>query len=109
MLSKYKCKVVLCSLIPLPNEQDCDAAEPSKKVLTDIVSRLFVEFNKEIDKFNDVPTPMLKQYLDKGNRSRYPSGQRKIKVNKWYDVHGRLSDEAKQKLMQYIRFKLENI
>ena len=77
--TNQKCTIIMCSLIPLPYEQDSDRVCTAEKLLKDLVSRLFVEFNKLINEFNgEVLTPMLKKRLDRGNNHRYVSGQRKI-------------------------------
>ena len=58
----------------------------NQKSLKLLVSKLFVEANKEVDKFNGsqcVVTYSLKKFLDCGNKSFYSSGQRKIKSEKY--------------------------
>ena len=96
-----KCTIIMCSLIPLPYEQDSDKVPLSEKLLKDLVSRLFVEFNKLINEFNGkVPTPMLKKRLDRGNHHRYVSGQRKIQYNLYHD--GTPSLEGQQLIMNIV-------
>ena len=91
----------MCSLIPLSYEQDSDKVPLSEKLLKDLVSRLFVEFNKLINEFNGkVPTPMLKKRLDRGNHHRYVSGQRKIQYNLYHD--GTPSLEGQQLIMNIV-------
>ena len=101
--SKYKCKIVVCGLIQLPSEQNSDLAAKSKKILTDHVSRLFVECNKSIDKYNTrqgESTLVFKKFLDKGDKQRYPSSQRKIKMSRFTDeVHPKPTKATQSLLM----------
>ena len=83
---KFGVKISICSLIPLPNEQDCDNTPSRKAFLTHIISKLFVKANEAIEQYNNaqhVTTLKLKKFMDEGNHNFYMTGQRKIKKNKY--------------------------
>ena len=79
------CRIILCSLIPLPGEQDSDSLmlHGYNRELTTILSKLYVEINKSIDEYNKelgVKTPAIHKFFI--NRYRYQaSNQRKIRLS----------------------------
>ena len=109
-----KCKIVMCSLMPLP-EQNSNLVKGKEKFLSDQVSRLFVEFNNSIDRYNakqGESTLKLKKFLDKGDKQKYVSTQRYIKMSCYTDAEDgqpKLINEMQEKLMGMAVRRLRNL
>ena len=103
-VKERECVIVFCQLLPLPSEQDGDDVAGEEVFLKDVVSRLFVDVNKMIEKFNTdqhMITPVVSSVLDKGKKhGSYPSKQLRIKHKMYSDVvNNVVSEKAKQLMM----------
>ena len=102
---RFKCKILICSPIPLPKEQDCSYAaqyeSEGKQFLTDLVSKLFVEISREVDTFNrrqGGTTLMLHKFLECGIKQIYVTNQWKINLKKYEE--GKPKKEIAEDLME---------
>ena len=94
---KYECKIVMASLIPLPDHQDMKS---DKEAVTHMASKLFVAANEEINCYSrkiGIDALVLKKFCDCGNKNKYITGQRKINLKKYKD--GKPNKDLKRKLM----------
>ena len=108
---KNKCRVVISSLIPIPDEQDCYAPNlGSHGFMVDLVSTLFVECTKLVHNFNggESRTPFLAKYLIKGTKHKYHTGQYKIKTAS-YDSDSLPSKEAQRKMIDWLILELRKL
>lgn len=108
---RFDVKISMCSLIPLPWEQDCDNTPDRKAIVTHCLSKLFVKANEYIDEFNkeqQVVTENLKKYMDRGNHNFYMTGQRKIK-DSMYNDQGLPTHEASRRLMERCVAKIDSL
>ena len=102
---KKKCMYRRWFCIPQMKSQShqCD-----KKIMVDMLSRLFVECGKLVYDFNGATnTPMLKGYLNRENRVYKLSGQRKIRMDRYSG--DTVKPEFKAKLMSLALTKLNNM
>ena len=68
----------MVSLLPLPKEQDIDEAPEEQKELREMLSRLFVDINTEIKRFNGGGgTVTLEKFVSVSGQKQFKTGQKK--------------------------------
>lgn len=96
----HNLSVIITSLIPLPDEQDCDASDANS--MTELMSKLFVAAQELIFDFNGglEYTPLICKFLVKANHKKYFTGQLKIKPTSYKD--GMPTTKIKEKMVNKI-------
>ena len=105
---KKRCIIRMVGLLSLPKEQDIDEAPEEQKELREMLSRLFVDINTEIKRFNGGGgTVTLEKFVSVSGQKQFKTGQKKIRFRAYKE--GNPTDVTKDNLSRKIIKYLESI